>query len=58
MGSALNAFDDHEAQVSAVSYYQEAEESLNAFLLEFRKFSEENYAPKKRSNSFSDVAHE
>jgi hypothetical protein len=21
MGSALNAFDDHEAQVSAVSYY-------------------------------------
>lgn len=58
MGSARDAFGDHESQVAAKRYYHAAEESLNAFLTEFRKFSEENYAPKKRGKFFSDVSHE
>ena len=58
MGFARSAFDDFDSRGAAHSSYLEAEELLNAFVEEFRKVSEENYAPKKRGRLFSDVVQE
>ena len=58
MGFARSAFDDYEVGGDAVAYYSELEDYLRVFLAEFRKLSEERFAPKKRGKLFSDVAEE
>ena len=58
MGFARSAFDDFEVGAYAQTDYLKAEELLNIFVEEFRKVSEENFAPKKRGRLFSDVVKE
>ena len=58
MGNARSAFDDFEVGGAAQAAYLKAEELLNWFVEEFRKVSEENFAPKKRGRLFSDVVKE
>lgn len=58
MGNARSAFDDFESGGAAQANYLKAEELLNIFVEEFRKVSEENFAPKKRGRLFSNVAKE
>lgn len=58
MGNARSAFDDFEVGAYAQTDYLKAEELLNRFVEEFRKVSEEKFAPKKRNKRFKDVADE
>ena len=56
MGLAKSSFNDLE--IDAEGDYHKAEELLTWFVEEFRKVSEENFAPKKRGRLFSDVVQE
>ncbi len=58
MGDARSAFDDFESGGHAQDEYRKAEELLNWFVQEFRKVSEEKFAPKKRNKRFKDVVDE
>lgn len=56
--SATNGIEDTEEAMFLSSHQKRVEPFLDEFLKEFRKVSEEKYAPSKRIKPFSEVAEE